>query len=426
MAALTGLALAMARIPAYEPPRCAVVAALRLVARAALSPLVVAWRADDVEQVQLAMPLAAQRELQQAASLLRAVRSFEGDMRMFEGIAEAATQRAALGMRRCGAAAQPTVMPLCHLCDQHCYRGIAHVLNGGGASFGARFELVFEHVTGANPRRADLRGFEQRAEVARVRFAQECVLHFVTRQPRTQLPRPPPGEAAAETLVVALPLDLGVLAAAVGPVRLKVREGGVSEGGGSEGGRKGGGGGRGREREVLVMLGVRAPEDEVVMLPPARATRDLFGSLSGAERAEAIHQLRSSRGPLPARSPLLPPGSHTASYHEGEGWQLDGEVWSAVAARGCELHLPLVAAPAWAAGGALDLTSPLLGNDAALREALAASGDGVVPQAQAAHASPSPPPAPFTFTLILTLTLALASNPITLTLALALTSNPNL
>ena len=326
-------------------------------------------------------------------------------MRMFEGIAEAAKKRGALGMRRCDATTQPAVMPLCHLCDQHCYRGIAHVLNGGGASFGARFELVFEHVTGANPRRADLRGFEQRAAVARVRFAQECVLRFVTRQSRTELPRPPPGEAAAESMVVALPLDLGVLAAAVGPVRLKVREGGGSEGGRTEGGRtsKGGGGGRGREREVLAMLGVRAPEDEVVMLPPARATRDLFGSLSEAERAEAIRQLRSSHGPLPARSPLLSPGSHTATYHEGEGWQLDGEAWSAVAARGCELRLPLVAAPTWAAGGALDLTSPLLGSDAALREALAASGDGVVPQATSSSSPPSlsplPPPlrSPLTF-----------------------------
>ena len=76
VAALMGLALAMARIPAYEPPRCAVVAALRLVARAALSPLVVAWRADDVEQVQRVVPPAAQRALQQAASLLRAVHSW--------------------------------------------------------------------------------------------------------------------------------------------------------------------------------------------------------------------------------------------------------------------------------------------------------------------------------------------------------------
>ena len=70
------LALAMARIPAYEPPRGAVVAALRLVARAALSPLVVAWRADDAAQAQIGVQPDAQRALQQAASLLRAVHSW--------------------------------------------------------------------------------------------------------------------------------------------------------------------------------------------------------------------------------------------------------------------------------------------------------------------------------------------------------------
>ena len=134
------LALAMARVPAYEPPWCAVVAALRIVARAALSPLVVAWRADDAEQLQLTLPRVAQCALQQAALLLRAVRSFEGDLRMFEAVAEAAKQRGALGMRRCDAAAQPAVMPLCHLCDQHCYRGIAHVLNGGGVEDVASFD----------------------------------------------------------------------------------------------------------------------------------------------------------------------------------------------------------------------------------------------------------------------------------------------
>ena len=63
-------------------------------------------------------------------------RSFDGDLRMFDGVAAAAKQRGALGMLR--AHTQPAVMPLCHLCDQHCYRGIGHVLNGGGASFGAR------------------------------------------------------------------------------------------------------------------------------------------------------------------------------------------------------------------------------------------------------------------------------------------------
>ena len=61
-----------------------------------------------------------------------------------------------------------------------------------------------------------------------------------------------------------LELDSGVLAAAVGPVRLKVSTGGGGGGGKARGKAKE----RKGEREVLVMLGLRTPEDEVVMLPP--------------------------------------------------------------------------------------------------------------------------------------------------------------
>ena len=86
------------------------------------------------------------------------------------------------------------------------------------------------------------------------------MLRFATRAPRAVLP-PPQGLSSAE-VVVSLQLDPGVLAAAVGPVKLKIKEGGSSR----------------REREVLVMLGVSSPEDEVVMLPPARATRCESGS----------------------------------------------------------------------------------------------------------------------------------------------------
>lgn len=96
------------------------------------------------------------------------------------------------------------------------------------------------------------------------RFAQQCVLRFVTHAPR-QVLSPPPGKL--EEAVVNLQLDPGVLAAAVGPIKLKV------------------GGSSRRGREVLVMLGVHSPDDEVVMLPPARATRDLFGSLSEVSAA---------------------------------------------------------------------------------------------------------------------------------------------
>ena len=47
-------------------------------------------------------------------------------------------------------------MPLCHLVDQHTYRGIAHVLGEGAEStFALRFQSLFNKCTGFNPRLAD-------------------------------------------------------------------------------------------------------------------------------------------------------------------------------------------------------------------------------------------------------------------------------
>ena len=47
-------------------------------------------------------------------------------------------------------------MPLCHLVDQHTYRGIAHVLGAGAEStFAMRFQSLFNNCTGFNPRLAD-------------------------------------------------------------------------------------------------------------------------------------------------------------------------------------------------------------------------------------------------------------------------------
>lgn len=359
--ALTTLAVAMQRIPAYHPPGSAVVAALRVVARAALAPTIVTWRSGDVGTSQLAVSATDKRALQHASTMLRIARSFECDMAMFEAVAKLGA-RGSLPVRT--SSTRPAVMPLCHMVDQHCYRGVAHVMRGGGKSFSERFTTIFGCVTGVNPRRTDTSDFETRKDVRRVRFVQECVLPFVRQQPQMALPPPQccaPDESLTTT--VALQLDPGVLAAAVGPIKVKVKEGG--------------GGGR-KEREVLVMLGVRAPEDEICMLPPARATRDLFGTLIDSERAEAVATLRS-RPSLPARSPLLAAGTHHVTYSEGS-WRLDGQPWADF--HSVELQVPLVEPPRWATKGTLDLTGSLLADDAALRDALSVTGDGCVPHAK--------------------------------------------
>ena len=55
----------------------------------------------------------------------------------------------------------PDVMPLCHIVDQHTFRGIGHLLGeDSGPSFADRFRMLFEKCTGCNPRLADLSSFE--------------------------------------------------------------------------------------------------------------------------------------------------------------------------------------------------------------------------------------------------------------------------
>ena len=59
------------------------------------------------------------------------------------------------------------------------------------------------------------------------------------------------------------------------------------------------------------MLGVRCPEDEIVMIKPARQTRDLWRKLSDNERSQAIACVRGMT--LSARSPVLDNGTHVVT-----------------------------------------------------------------------------------------------------------------
>ena len=344
------MALATQRMPSYEPPRCVVLSTIRLAALAASSPCLIAWRKpaarDAASQRWIVsgrgkgvctVAPAACDALRVAAELLRVVRSFEGDMAMFETVAKMAKSGRLQLTHAAGDEQQPKV-PLCHLVDQHTYRGVAHIgpapdTAKGGDSFEARFQTIFDTTTGFNPRIASPLGFEKRPIVRRVRFAQRCVAEFALKR------RTPPAVGAGTSMSspLQLSLDSGVLAAAVGPIAVKVSPPGKS---------------KKQAKEVLVLLGVRDPADEVVMLKPARATRDLFGTLSDEERAAAIASARTRT--LKAHSPLLPAaglsgdGGCVVTFADG-CWRLDGEEWLKVAERGLALQVPLLKPPAWAA-----------------------------------------------------------------------------
>ena len=169
--ALTTLALAMQRMHSYEPPRATVIAALQTVARAALSPTIIAWRKADagaaIAHGVLTVSSADQQALKHAAVLMRKVRSFEGDMAMFESVAKLAA-RGVLPVRRCEKGEQPAVMPLCHMVDQHCTRAAPEPESLSLAGSCSRFPSflhtipwtigLFSQATGASPTRSAAAG----------------------------------------------------------------------------------------------------------------------------------------------------------------------------------------------------------------------------------------------------------------------------
>lgn len=202
----------------------------------------------------------------------------------------------------------------------------------------------------------------------------------------------------SEGVHVKLELDTGVLPAAVGPlpVTLAGQKPKEAETEGSQKSKK-----RKKEdaekvdkpqvvgkrgkRDLLVLLGLRCPEDEVVMQKPVRATRDLFGELTDQERAAAVQQARSQSHGL--QSPLLP-GLKTASFNGQVGqWMVDGQTWTKLLKDGVKLKVPLVSSPFWFPSSSKRCLTPermaqLLRDDAAVAEAMNVTGVGMVPEAQ--------------------------------------------
>ena len=132
------------------------------------------------------------------------------------------------------------------------------------------------------------------------------------------------------------------------------------------------------KRELLVLLGLKCPEDEVVMLKPVRATRDLFGELTDKERAEAISQARSQSHRVV--SPLLQ--SMKTAQFVGGTWEVDGCKWADLVKDGISIKVPLVRSPSWRETLLKhhDMRS-LLDDDAALEDALRHTAAGMIEDA---------------------------------------------
>lgn len=365
---LLGLALACQRITTYYPSRKSVLKAIALAALAADSPhVLLCWwphvpdehnrnlgDAPGTRDDRTGVSKESAEALRDAAKLLRVIRSFDSDMRLMEKVAKEGST-GTMRVFKADPRVRPKKMQAWHACDQHYLRGIGHLLGPNVApSFAERFKKVFWWVTGTNSRLQKLNRFDEKAQLIReVRFAQKCMLRFAVGLPLRQLP------SAAGSFNAQLPLDSGTFSAAIGPVRVKTSKA-----------KKAG-------RNVLVIIGVDVPEDEITMLPPSRNMKDLYDGVTPEERADAVAVARGMK--LPVRSPLIPNGVATFKGATME-WCLDGRPWSKYVEEGIRLDTPLHPAPEWSTQHVLDTT--LLDNDAVIKTCLLETGAGVCTNAE--------------------------------------------
>ena len=360
---LLGLALACQRITTYYPSHKSVLKAIALAAAAADSPhVLLCWwphvpdkhnrnvgDAPGTRDDRTGVSKESAEALREAAKLLRVIRSFESDMQLMEKVAKEGST-GTMRVFKADPRVRPKKMPAWHACDQHYLRGIGHLLGPNVApSFAERFKKVFWWVTGTNSRLQKLNRFDEKAQFIRqVRFAQKCMLRFAVGLPLRQLP------TAAGSFNAQLPLDSGTFSAAIGPIRVKTSKA------------------KNSGRNVLVIIGVDVPEDEITMLPPSRNMKDLYDGVTPVERADVVAVVRGMR--LPVRSPLIPNGVATFEGATTE-WCLDGRPWSKYVEEGIRLDTPLHPAPEWSTEHALDAT--LLDNDAVIKTCLLETGPGV-------------------------------------------------
>lgn len=184
--------------------------------------------------------------MQSASRLLRALRSFDGDMRMLDTAA-----RMVRVTSPCAAGTLPVytderekrqrVMPLIHMIDQHAYRTVGHMtatmelapgtVRSSSNALAARFRTVFDGVTGFNPRMASIGDAafppfagEESGMVRSVRMAQSLLApHVFPRQLQAQAqPQAELTAGALEHATASLELDPSIIAQAVAPLELKV------------------------------------------------------------------------------------------------------------------------------------------------------------------------------------------------------------
>jgi len=234
--ALLGLAMATMRMPDYHISYATATKVGRLATQVVASKQILAW-SPKFARSPTGEVAVSKAHMVRSAELLRILKSFEGDMQMFERAAETVSIGGCINVIVMPEQlAHPDHMPLMHLIDQHVYRGVAHQVldfpttQTSNNAFGPRFRTLFHTVTGFNPRLASVnpnaaantRGEhgsfdEARDPVPAVRRAQEQIglevfAHVFPKQPL------PEEERAVRFATVSV--DPAIISQAVGPIKV--------------------------------------------------------------------------------------------------------------------------------------------------------------------------------------------------------------
>eukprot|EP00041_Stephanoeca_diplocostata_P031833 m.1002282 g.1002282 ORF g.1002282 m.1002282 type:complete len:1307 (+) comp24035_c0_seq5:70-3990(+) len=379
---LFGTALVCQRNPSFHPCTSSILLCIRLLWQAAQSDTLLDWRPHVDGHARQSyggrqLPATVKAEVipsnakyvkyfRNLTFLLQQLRSFAGDIAMIATVAKLAKRQTGLPVLRC--LTRPALMPDCHLMDQHTQPGMGHVvLNPALNTFAERFTMLFGKVTGMNPRKDAVDGFEERKEVQTARFAQRVFMRFVTSAARTALP-------VASERNEQHAIDPGTLAAGVGPVETSVKLP------------------RRKRINLLVVLPTHWPKDtpsqpeEVVMLQPSRAKVDDYLEWGNKEDADELAQSDRERQAarqlvrdrtLAVRSPLLPRGN--ATFVHG-CWHFQGRPWIEWMADGVLVKVSIHPPPAhWPAVP----PTVLLHDNQVLSEALSVTGTGMCEDARA-------------------------------------------
>ena len=234
--ALLGLAMATMRMPDYHISYATATKVGRLATQVVASKQILAW-SPKFARAPTGTVTVTKAHMVRSAELLRILKSFEGDMQMFEKCAEVVKADGRIKVIAMPEQlVHPDHMPLLHLIDQHVYRGVAHQVldfpttQPSSNAFGPRFRTLFHTVTGfnprlasANPNAANTRGEhgpfdEARDPVPAVRRAQyqiglEVFAHVFPKEPL-------PEEERAAAYEATVSVDPAIISQAVGPIKV--------------------------------------------------------------------------------------------------------------------------------------------------------------------------------------------------------------